>query len=260
VSERQAQPATTTDACASRTVETIPASRARSVVAARALRPARRLVPLALAALLVAGCASADKNTAGSGGSSSSGSGMAMGSSGSSSAATGAASGQSMIMPSSDSDGGTVTETKVAGLKAVPTTVLASTTWEGMRITAEARSPLAFLVPTGTGEKEVKPGPNASFHLMVMLNDAQTGVTIPYAGVWATITRAGKIVYDERQWAMISRYMGPHYGNDVTLPGSGTYHLSLLISPPVVARHMEYANVWNAPHHVSFTFHFRESS
>ena len=174
--------------------------------------------------------------------------------------AAGSMAGMSTAAPSKDSNGGTVTETKVAGLKAVPTTVLASTIWQGMRITAEARSPLAFLIPTGTGEQEVKPGPNTSFHLMVMLNDAQTGVTIPYAGVWATITRDGKIVYDERQWAMISRYMGPHYGNDVTLPGSGTYHLSLLISPPVVARHMEYANVWNAPHHVSFTFRFRESS
>ena len=37
--------------------------------------------------------------------------------------------------------------------------------------------------------------------------------------VWATITKAGKIVYDERQWPMISRYMGPHYGNDVVAPG-----------------------------------------
>ena len=53
---------------------------------------------------------------------------------------------------------------------------------------------------------------------------------------------------------MISRYMGPHYGNDVTLPDNGTYRLSLLVSPPVAARHMEYANVWLKPHRVNFTF------
>ena len=40
---------------------------------------------------------------------------------------------------------------------------------------------------------------------------------------------------------MISRYMGPHYGNDVHVPGAGTYQLSLLVSPPVSARHVEYA-------------------
>ena len=28
---------------------------------------------------------------------------------------------------------------------------------------------------------------------MVMLNDAQTGVAIPYASVWATITKAGQV-------------------------------------------------------------------
>src|ERR1700733_14021643 len=106
-----------------------------------------------------------------------------------------------------------------------------------MRITAQARTALPFVVFNGTSEQEIKPGRNSSFHLMVMLSDAQTGVAIPYAAVWATITKASRVVYNERQWAMISRYMGPHYGNDVTLPGNGTYRLELLISPPVAARH-----------------------
>ena len=52
---------------------------------------------------------------------------------------------------------------------------------------------------------------------------------------------------------MISGYMGPHYGNDVHVPGAGTYQLSLLVSPPVSARHVEYANVWLKPHRVNFT-------
>ena len=55
---------------------------------------------------------------------------------------------------------------------------------------------------------------------------------------------------------MISRYMGPHYGNNVVLPGAGTYHLSLLVSPPVSARHIEYQDVWLTPHRVNFTFHW----
>jgi len=93
-----------------------------------------------------------------------------------------------------------------------------------------------------------------------MLSDAQTGVAIPYASVWATIRRAGKIVYDERQWPMISRYMGPHYGNNVTLPGTGTYQLSLLVSPPVSARHMEYQKVWLKPHRVTLTFRWSPTS
>jgi hypothetical protein len=202
---------------------------------------------LLVVALILAGCASADKNAA------------STGSQTSSAGTADAMAGMSMAGPSKDVNGGSVTATTVAGLKVVPTTVLASATWQGMRITAEARTALPFVIYNGSSEQEVKPGRRSSFHLMVMLSDAQTGVAIPYASVWATISRAGKVVYDERQWAMISRYMGPHYGNDVSLPDSGTYQLSLLISPPASARHMEYANVWAQPHRVNFTFHWRAS-
>ena len=58
---------------------------------------------------------------------------------------------------------------------------------------------------------------------------------------------------------MISRYMGPHYGNNVVLPGAGTYQLRLLVSPPVSARHIEYQDVWLKPHRVNFTFHWKPS-
>jgi uncharacterized protein involved in high-affinity Fe2+ transport len=139
----------------------------------------------------------------------------------------------------------------------VPIQELGSATWQGMKISARATTPVAFVIYNGTSEQMVKPAHNTSFHLMVMLSDARTGVAIPYSSVWATIRRHGRIVYDERQWPMISRYMGPHYGNDVSVPGSGTYQLSLLISPPVSARHMEYANVWTKPHRISFTFHWK---
>ena len=52
---------------------------------------------------------------------------------------------------------------------------------------------------------------------------------------------------------MISEYMGPHYGNNVILPGAGIYQLTLLVSPPVSARHIEYQNVWLKPHRANVT-------
>jgi uncharacterized protein involved in high-affinity Fe2+ transport len=200
----------------------------------------RRAAVLLATAALSAGCAAADKSqssstsrsarsSAGSGGMA----GMDMGSSASSAA-----------VPS------------VGGIKPVPTQVLAQTSWQGMRIKAMAMTAVPFVIYNGSSEQMVKPGRNTSFHLMVMLSDAQTGVPIPYAGVWATISKAGKLDYDERQWPMISRYMGPHYGNDVSLPGAGTYQLSLLVSPPVSARHVEYQNVWLKPHRVTLSFHW----
>lgn len=161
-----------------------------------------------------------------------------------------------MNMSAGSTPAGTSATTEVVtanGIKPVPIQVLGTADWQGMQITAQVMTPVPFVLYNGTTKQVVKPG-KASFHLMVMLNDAETDVPIPYATVWATITGNGKVVFDERQWPMISRYMGPHYGNDVTLPGAGTYKLSLLISPPVSARHIEYANVWLKPHRVSFTF------
>ncbi len=212
---------------------------------------ARRGIALLASATLVAGCAAADKtaptaSSSGSNGQASSGAmaGMNMGSTSSSSVSS-AAKSEVAAVPSVD------------GIKPVPTQVLASASWQGMKITAQAMTAVPFVIYNGTTEQMVKPGRNTSFHLMVMLSDAQTGVPIPYAGVWATISKAGKVVYDERQWPMISRYMGPHYGNDVSLPGGGNYQLSLLISPPVSARHVEYANVWLKPHRVTLGFHWQ---
>lgn len=202
---------------------------------------ARVGMAIALAALLT-GCAKADKNEASSSTSTSStasamaGMQMSTGSSGASSGSTG------------------VAAMSVNGIKPIPTQVLASTTWEGMKITAQAMTAVPFIVYNGTKETEIKPGPKTSFHLMVMLDDAHTGVPIPYATVWATISRDGHIYYDDRQWPMLSAYMGPHYGNNVSVPGAGTYDLSLLISPPVSARHIEYAHVWLKPHRVNLTF------
>ena len=185
---------------------------------------------------MLAGCASADKTT---------------------SAPAAAASSTTASM--ADMTMGTTAASKVAsvnGIKPVPTQPLAEATWQGMKVQAQAMTAVPFFIFDGTKEQEVKPPPKTSFHLMVMLNDAHTGVPLPYASVWATIKKAGKIVYDERMWPMISAYMGPHYGNNVSLPGGGEYQMSLLISPPVSARHIEYENVWLHPHRVNVSFHW----
>lgn len=206
----------------------------------RGARVRGALAALSVAALL-AGCASADKTTT------------------SSDSKTHAGSMVGMNMGSTVATGATVSPT-IKGIKAVPTQVLASTTWQGMDISADAMTAVPFVIFDGTKAREVKPSEKTTFHLMVMLTDAQTHVAIPYASVWATIRRGSTLVYDERLWPMISRYMGPHYGNDVSLPGPGEYKLSLLVSPPESARHMEYAHVWLKPHRASFTFHWKAPS
>jgi uncharacterized protein involved in high-affinity Fe2+ transport len=220
-------------------------------------RGALRLAgPLALAGALV-GCGAAGSTaTTGTGSTAITGTGS------STTGDSGGMSGMNMgTTPAPTSSAAASAEAAAAGVvNPVPTQVLGTAVWQGMKITAQAMTPVPFLIYNGTSMQEVKPAKNTSFHLMVLLNDAQTNVAIPYASVWGTVKRGSETPFDESLWPMISRYMGPHYGNDVALPGAGTYQLSLLISPPVSARHLEYQDVWLKPHTVPFTFRWHPAS
>jgi hypothetical protein len=152
--------------------------------------------------------------------------------------------------------GGSLPVMPISG--AMPTAMamvpLGAADWEGMSIQAQTSAPASFELFNGSSQQLVKPTGKTSFHLMVLLSDKSTGMAIPYSSVWATVKKGGKIVFDERLWPMISRYMGPHYGNNVSLPDGGVYHLTLLVSPPAAARHLEYKGLWLQPHRVNLAF------
>jgi hypothetical protein len=187
----------------------------------------RRAIAAVMVAVLLAGCARADKHSATT---SSTTSGMA---------------GMNMA-------GGSGSMRAAGGVKPVAIRTLATAYWQDMKIQAQTMTPVAFVVFTGDGrQRTFKPPKGAAFHLMVMLTDRHTHFQIPYASVWATIINsAGKTVYNDQQWPMISEYMGTHYGNNVPHLAPGRYTLRLLISPPVAARHLEYRRVWQRQHAV----------
>lgn len=218
-------------------------------------RPRFVLTAVLLAALL-AGCASADKNSPPA-----QTTAKVAATANTSSTASSSMAGMNM------GNNGVATEVppSVNGIKPVASQELATATWQGMKIEARTMTPTTFVLVTdtsnGTKETVVRPTKKTSFHLMIMLDDEHTGVPIPYASVWATITTmSGKVVFDEQQWPMLSAYMGPHYGNNVTLPGPGHYILKLLISPPAAARHLEYKNVWLTKHTVTEKFDWNPPS
>ena len=161
----------------------------------------------------------------------------------------GEVSGTTAGMPASHA--GTSTE----AMPGMPMRQVAETTWQGMRIAAAFMPAVKFSIWNGTRQQLVKPTPSENVHLMIVLSDAQTGERIPYASVAATITGPDrKVVYSNRQWPMLSRSMGMHYGNDLSLPKAGHYMLKLLIGPPAVGRHPEYQKVWLVPHTVELPF------
>jgi hypothetical protein len=131
------------------------------------------------------------------------------------------------------------------------THVLATADWQEMKIEAGTAAPTTFYVPSGIGDQTVvhRPPKHASFQLTVDLTDQRSGVPLPYATVRAKITdAAGAVVYDAEQWPMLSPTAGSYYGDNVALPRPGRYTLALTVTPPVGARHIEYAHVWTRPH------------
>lgn len=123
---------------------------------------------------------------------------------------------------------------------------VASTTWEGMRISVARTEPSEFMIFQGRDNRRtVEPQPEDSVHLMAVLADAETGERIPYSTVWFTITdEDGNVVFDDRTWPMLSRNMGTHYGVNVGFPEPGTYRLEVQVGAPISARHPEYMDRW----------------
>jgi len=215
----------------------------------------RRLTLIAAVtlSLAVAGCASADKNAPSGGAATGTAAGMTMSGTSTNATSAGAVAGSDASM-----SGMTMTSTKVVNAKGqvtvVPIKTIDTAYWKDMRIQAQEMTPVPFYVYNGVKFVEMKPTKQTSFHLMVMLNDRHSGYAIPYATVWVEIFKHGKMVFNERQWPMVSEYMGSHYGNDVALPGPGTYQLKLLVSAPVAALHQEYDKMWVGTHTVASTF------
>jgi hypothetical protein len=205
------------------------------------LRP-RYAIAAALIATALAGCASADKNQP---------------------STTAEQTGTSAMAGMNMATTGVGTEVpSVNGIKPVAIRTLATSDWQDMEIQAQTMTPVPFVVFSGTGKEQlIKPPKGSSFHLMIMLTDRHTHFQIPYAGVWATIlNNAGKQIWSERQWPMISEYMGSHYGNNAPHLAPGRYTLKLQISPPVSARHLEYAHIWQKPHEVVQHFSWTPST
>jgi uncharacterized protein involved in high-affinity Fe2+ transport len=185
-------------------------------------------------ALLLAGCASADKN-------------QPMSTAAMNNTATTAKSNPTGPMAGMNMGSSTVASEvpSVNGIKPVAIRTLATSYWQDMEIQAQTMTPTPFVVFNGKTETMHRPAKNSSFHLMIMLTDRHTHYQIGYAGVWATIVNSqGRTVYSEVQWPMNSEYMGLHYGNNVPHLARGRYTLKLLITPPAEGRHLEYAHMW----------------
>ena len=137
--------------------------------------------------------------------------------------------------------------------------MVGSTVEQGMEVTLMTADAETFFLVQGETVKTVEKRQGDTHHMMVMLTDKEKGWFIANTAVWMTIKDAGgKVVFDERLWPMLADR--PHYGNNVALPGPGTYTIQVQVGVPQLARHAPYQKRWLKPFKVTFPFTYTQGA
>ncbi|GAB3663545.1 DUF7350 domain-containing protein [Halopiger thermotolerans] len=100
--------------------------------------------------------------------------------------------------------------------------------------------PHQFWVIAGDTDDAVErttPDEARGVHMMFVVWDAETGTVLPVdEGVQLRVQRDGQQVgAPRRPWTMLSQEMGFHFGDNVGLPGDGTYTVEVTL-PPISTR------------------------
>lgn len=91
--------------------------------------------------------------------------------------------------------------------------------------------PHRFWLVTGTQREEVT-ADTKGIHLMATIQDAESGAVLPIdKGAQARVKQDGELVDQRAPWPMISQRMGFHFGDNVGLPGTGTYTVEFDVNP-----------------------------
>jgi hypothetical protein len=92
--------------------------------------------------------------------------------------------------------------------------------------------PHRFWLVDGNATEEVLPTLEDSLHLMVSFWDRETGELLPVdAGATLSVSRDGDPVETVAPWPMLAQTMGFHFGDNVPLPGDGTYTVEVTVNP-----------------------------
>jgi hypothetical protein len=113
-----------------------------------------------------------------------------------------------------------------------------------------------FWIVTGQNRKKVTIQPEDSVHLMPSIWDRETKLVPPNANLSVDITQNGESVVKKSLWPMLSQNMGYHFGDNVALPGDGTYTVTVRIGPMQTRRTGRLQNQFGEPASVTFTFDY----
>lgn len=105
-----------------------------------------------------------------------------------------------------------------------------TTTTDGVGFALMHSYPHRFWTLTGTNKNKVVVEPDDTLHLMASVWDVQTETVLPM-DVRADIRNDSGHVTSKSLWPMLSPNMGFHTGDNIALPGEGTYDVELTAGP-----------------------------
>lgn len=116
--------------------------------------------------------------------------------------------------------------------------------------------PHRFWLVTGQNRERVEVRDDDSVHLMVSLWDAETTVVSPTSDITIEISQDGETVVEKPPWPMLSQNMGFHFGDNVALPGDGTYSVNVGIGPLQTRRTGAFTGMFEDPASGTFSFEY----
>lgn len=148
-----------------------------------------------------------------------------------------------------------------------PSAVYYPTHKEGMRMVGMKRVkgytvalmysyPHRFWLMNSDRRNKVSIKANDSVHLMGSVWDTETKTVLPVENPPIKITDGGEHIRSKPLWSMLSQNMGYHFGDNIELPGNGTYTVELQFGPVNTRRTGTFRNAFDNAASATFEFDF----
>lgn len=120
--------------------------------------------------------------------------------------------------------------------------------------------PHRFWTVTGDDTEKVSIASDDTLHLMVSVWDAATGVYVMDTSPTITVSQDGEEVVTNTPWTMLSQTMGFHAGDNVTLPGDGSYTATVEVPAVTTRRLRALDGQFTTPQTFEFAFDYSQDA
>ncbi|EMA37567.1 iron transporter [Halococcus hamelinensis] len=120
--------------------------------------------------------------------------------------------------------------------------------------------PHRFWTVTGSDTEKVSIASDDTLHLMVSVWDAASGVYVMDTSPTITVSQDDEEVTTNTPWTMVSQNMGFHAGDNVTLPGEGTYTAKVEVPAVTTRRLRGFDGQFTTPRTFEFEFDYSQET